>query len=129
MANILSFKVVFSFCQFKRFRLANPDAKIFFGITNPGHGTWRALVQAERTFMAIRARFAGKASPAHFVWCGFGLAVTVRGCPVNNLSRHDSAWRPYFFLAGKTALAFLASDRLIAAVQAKTANYPNNAEM
>jgi hypothetical protein len=35
----------------------------------------------------------------------------------------------YFFLPGKAALAFLASDRLIAAVPAKTANYPNNAEM
>jgi hypothetical protein len=39
------------------------------------------------------------------------------------------AWRAYFFLPGKAALEFLASDRLIAAVQAKTANYPNNAEM
>jgi hypothetical protein len=38
------------------------------------------------------------------------------------------AWRAYFFLPGKAALEFLASDRLIAAVQAKTANYPNNAE-
>ena len=35
----------------------------------------------------------------------------------------------YFFLPGKAALELLASDRLIAAVQAKTANYPNNAEM
>ena len=35
----------------------------------------------------------------------------------------------YFFLPGKAALEFLASDRLIAAVQAKTANYPNNAEI
>jgi len=35
----------------------------------------------------------------------------------------------YFFLPGKAALEFLSSDRLIAAVQAKTANYPNNAEM
>jgi hypothetical protein len=35
----------------------------------------------------------------------------------------------YFFLPGKAAIEFLASDRLIAAVQAKTANYPNNAEM
>jgi hypothetical protein len=33
------------------------------------------------------------------------------------------------FLPGKAALEYLASDRLIAAVQAKTANYPNNAEM
>jgi hypothetical protein len=35
----------------------------------------------------------------------------------------------YFFLPGKAVLEFLASDRLIAAVPAKTANYPNNAEM
>jgi hypothetical protein len=35
----------------------------------------------------------------------------------------------YFFLPRKAAHEFLASDRLIAAVQAKTANYPNNAEM
>jgi hypothetical protein len=38
------------------------------------------------------------------------------------------AWRAYFFLPGKAALEFLAS-RLIAAVQAKTVNYPNNAEI
>jgi hypothetical protein len=35
----------------------------------------------------------------------------------------------YFFLPGIAALEFLASDRLIAAVQAKTPNYPNNAEI
>jgi hypothetical protein len=35
----------------------------------------------------------------------------------------------YFFLPGKVALEFLGSDRLIAAVQAKTANYPNNAQI
>jgi hypothetical protein len=35
----------------------------------------------------------------------------------------------YFFLPGKAVLEFPASDRPIAAVQAKTANYPNNAEM
>jgi hypothetical protein len=37
---------------------------------------WRALVQADRVFKMFRARFIGKASPVHFFWGSFDLAVT-----------------------------------------------------
>jgi hypothetical protein len=37
---------------------------------------WRAMVQAQRVFTEFRARFIGKASPVHFFWGGFDLAVT-----------------------------------------------------
>ena len=37
---------------------------------------WRILVQADRVFTAFRARFLGKASPVHFFWGSFDLAVT-----------------------------------------------------
>ena len=37
---------------------------------------WRILVQIERVFSATRCRFIGKASPVHFFWGGFDLAVT-----------------------------------------------------
>jgi Family of unknown function (DUF5996) len=37
---------------------------------------WRVLVQADRVFTAFRARFVGKASPVHFFWGSFDLAVT-----------------------------------------------------
>ena len=37
---------------------------------------WRALVQADRVLKAFRSRFLGKASPVHFFWGGFDLAVT-----------------------------------------------------
>jgi hypothetical protein len=37
---------------------------------------WRALVQADRVMKAFRARFLGKASPVHFFWGSFDLAVT-----------------------------------------------------
>jgi hypothetical protein len=37
---------------------------------------WRALVQADRVFKAFRSRFSGKASPVHFFWGSFDLAVT-----------------------------------------------------
>jgi hypothetical protein len=37
---------------------------------------WRALVQADRVLRAFRARFIGKASPVHFFWGSFDLAVT-----------------------------------------------------
>ena len=45
---------------------------------------WRALVQADRVFKGFRARFTGKASPVHFFWGSFDLAVTRfsgRGAP------------------------------------------------
>jgi len=37
---------------------------------------WRILVQADRLFTDFRARFLGKASPVHFFWGSFDLAVT-----------------------------------------------------
>jgi hypothetical protein len=37
---------------------------------------WRALVHADRIFKTFRARFLGKASPVHFFWGSFDLAVT-----------------------------------------------------
>jgi hypothetical protein len=40
------------------------------------HRFWLALVEADRVLRAFRARFIGKASPVHFFWGGFDLAVT-----------------------------------------------------
>jgi hypothetical protein len=37
---------------------------------------WRVLVQANRVFGQFRGRFVGKASPVHFFWGSFDLAVT-----------------------------------------------------
>ncbi|MEZ0171914.1 DUF5996 family protein [Microvirga sp. TS319] len=37
---------------------------------------WRALVQADRIFKLFRSSFLGKASPSHFFWGSFDLAVT-----------------------------------------------------
>ena len=37
---------------------------------------WRVLVQADRVMKAFRGRFIGKASPTHFFWGSFDLAVT-----------------------------------------------------
>jgi hypothetical protein len=37
---------------------------------------WLALVEADRLFDRFRAGFRGKASPVHFFWGGFDLAVT-----------------------------------------------------
>src|SRR6201999_4633191 len=37
---------------------------------------WQALLQSHRVFQAFRARFLGKASPVHFFWGSFDLAVT-----------------------------------------------------
>ncbi|MCB9464658.1 MAG: hypothetical protein H6682_13285 [Candidatus Eisenbacteria bacterium] len=40
------------------------------------HTLWRALVQSERVFSRFRSGFRGKASPVHFFWGSFDLAVT-----------------------------------------------------
>ena len=37
---------------------------------------WGALVQVDRVMKAFRARFIGKASPVHFFWGSFDMAVT-----------------------------------------------------
>ena len=38
---------------------------------------WRALVQVDRLCKVFRARFLGKASPVHFFWGSFDLAVSL----------------------------------------------------
>ena len=40
------------------------------------HRFWRALIQADRMLTLFRSGFLGKASPVHFFWGGFDLAVT-----------------------------------------------------
>ena len=40
------------------------------------HSFWRALVQIDRIFKLFRTGFIGKASPVHFFWGSFDLAVT-----------------------------------------------------
>ena len=40
------------------------------------HRFWRAMLQADRVLKIFRARFRGKASPVHFFWGSFDLAVT-----------------------------------------------------
>jgi hypothetical protein len=40
------------------------------------HRFWRVLVQADRVFKLFRSGFLGKASPVHFFWGSFELAVT-----------------------------------------------------
>ena len=40
------------------------------------HSFWRALVQTDRVFKLFRTGFLGKASPVHFFWGSFDLAVT-----------------------------------------------------
>src|SRR5437667_6019734 len=40
------------------------------------HSFWRALVQVDRVFKLFRSGFLGKASPVHFFWGSFDLAVT-----------------------------------------------------
>jgi Family of unknown function (DUF5996) len=40
------------------------------------HSFWRALFQVDRVFKLFRSGFLGKASPVHFFWGSFDLAVT-----------------------------------------------------
>ena len=40
------------------------------------HAFWRALIQVDRIFKLFRSAFLGKASPVHFFWGSFDLAVT-----------------------------------------------------
>jgi Family of unknown function (DUF5996) len=50
------------------------------------HAFWRVLVQADRIFKQFRSGFLGKASPVHFFWGSFDLAVTRfsgRGAPLH----------------------------------------------
>jgi Family of unknown function (DUF5996) len=50
------------------------------------HRFWRVLLQADRVFKIYRTGFLGKASPVHFFWGSFDLAVTRfsgRGAPLH----------------------------------------------
>jgi Family of unknown function (DUF5996) len=40
------------------------------------HRFWRALIQVDRVFKRFRTAFLGKASPVHFFWGSFDLAVS-----------------------------------------------------
>lgn len=40
------------------------------------HAFWRVLIQADRVFKQFRTGYLGKASPVHFFWGSFDLAVT-----------------------------------------------------
>jgi hypothetical protein len=40
------------------------------------HAFWRALIEVDRVFKLFRSGFLGKASPVHFFWGSFDLAVT-----------------------------------------------------
>ena len=40
------------------------------------HSFWRALIQADRVLKLFRSGFIGKASPVHFFWGSFDLAVS-----------------------------------------------------
>jgi hypothetical protein len=60
-----------------------PDATPFPEDDEPGEyvsdhavAFWQALVHAQRVMLAFRASFVGKASPVHFFWGSFDLAVT-----------------------------------------------------
>ena len=45
-------------------------------VSEHAQALWRALQQADRVFNRFRAGFLGKASPVHFFWGSFDLAVT-----------------------------------------------------
>ncbi len=57
---------------------------------------WRALVQVDRVFAQFRSAFLGKASPVHFFWGSFDLAVTRfsgrRAPPLTSQSPNLGAW-------------------------------------
>jgi uncharacterized protein DUF5996 len=57
---------------------------------------WLALLQADRVMNAFRTRFIGKASPVHFFWGSFDLAVTRfsgRGAPpLTGRTPHLAPW-------------------------------------
>jgi hypothetical protein len=52
------------------------DTQYRIYVPEHAHTLWRALVQVERVFTRFRADFKGKASPVHFFWGSFDLAVT-----------------------------------------------------
>jgi len=61
------------------------------------HRFWRALLQADRLLKHFRTAFLGKASPVHFFWGSFDLAVTRfsgRRAPVTCRRHHASSAKP-----------------------------------
>ena len=61
--------------------LANPipfpeDTRHASFDADAAHRFWRVLLQADRVFKHFRTGFLGKASPIHFFWGSFDLAVT-----------------------------------------------------
>jgi Family of unknown function (DUF5996) len=57
---------------------------------------WRALLQADRVLKIFRTRFIGKASPVHFFWGSFDLAVTRfsgrTAPPITSTAPNVAAW-------------------------------------
>jgi len=57
---------------------------------------WQALLQASRVLNTFRARFVGKASPVHFFWGSFDLAVTRfsgrTAAPPKGVTPNVAAW-------------------------------------
>src|SRR5262245_17652326 len=57
---------------------------------------WQALLQSDRVLKDFRARFIGKASPVHFFWGSFDLAVTRfsgrRAPPPTGTTPNVAAW-------------------------------------
>jgi len=57
---------------------------------------WQALLQSDRVLKVFRARFIGKASPVHFFWGSFDLAVTRfsgrRAPPPSGTTPNVAAW-------------------------------------
>jgi len=57
---------------------------------------WHALVQSDRVMQAFRARFLGKASPVHFFWGSFDLAVSRfsgrRALPPSGSTPNVASW-------------------------------------
>jgi hypothetical protein len=57
---------------------------------------WLALLQADRVMHEFRARFVGKASPVHFFWGSFDLAVTRfsgrTAPPPQSVTPHVASW-------------------------------------
>jgi Family of unknown function (DUF5996) len=67
LARPVEVPVSIPFAEDTEVRRYDPDAARRF---------WLAMVEADRLFHRFRAGFRGKASPVHFFWGGFDLAVT-----------------------------------------------------
>jgi hypothetical protein len=63
-------------CEIPDAILLSDDRTHVFYDPDAAQRFWRALVQVDRVFKKFRAGFIGKASPVHFFWGSFDLAVT-----------------------------------------------------